>query len=164
MDQIARRLMNIHKALHLRYQVDRLYMPRKKEVGLTSIQDSVEASKQWLEDNIKSTEKTDYSYQNNTDNTRRNWAKIARKQRWEEKQLNGHFKQSTSEISQEKIWTQLRKENLTRETESLLIAAQNKAIRRNYFKARIDNTLHNGRYRLYGDWDEMINYLRSKFR
>ncbi len=37
------------------------------------------------------------------------------------------------------IRTWLRRGNLKRETESLLIAAQNNAIRTNYIKAKIDN-------------------------
>ena len=57
--------------------------------------------------------------------------------------LYGHFKQQTSEISPEETWTWLRKGNLKRETESLLIAAQNNAIRTNYVKARIDKTQRN---------------------
>ena len=39
----------------------------------------------------------------------------------------------------EKTWTGLSKQNLKRETESLLIAAQNNAIRTNYIKAKIVN-------------------------
>ena len=58
-----------------------------------------------------------------------NGTKISRKQKWEEKKLYGHFKRQTSEISHEKTWTWLRKGNLKRETESLLIAVQNNAIR-----------------------------------
>ena len=40
-----------------------------------------------------------------------------------------HFKQQTSEISHDKTWTLLRKGNLKTETDSLLIAAQNSAIK-----------------------------------
>ena len=46
----------------------------------------------------------------------------------EKTQLYGPFKRLTSDISREKTWTRLRKRNLLRETESLLIAAQNNAI------------------------------------
>ena len=46
-------------------------------------------------------------------------------------------------ISSEKTGTWPRKGNLTRETESLLIAAQNKAIRIIHIKARIDQTQQN---------------------
>ena len=61
-----------------------------------------------------------------------------------------------SNISHEKTWTSLRKENLKRETESLLIAAQNNAIRTNYIKARIDKTQQNSKCRLCGDRYESI--------
>ncbi len=61
---------------------------------------------------------------------------ITRKQKWEEKQLYVRFKRLISNISFEKTWTWLIKGNLKRETESLLIAAQNNAIRTNHIKAR----------------------------
>ena len=48
---------------------------------------------------------------------------INRKQKWEEKQLYGRFKQLINNISDEKTWTWLRKGNFKRETESLQIAA-----------------------------------------
>ena len=51
-----------------------------------------------------------------------------------------------------------------RESESLLIAAQNNAIRTYYIKARIDKTLENNRCRLYDDRDETINYIISECR
>ena len=58
MDQRTRRKrMKMHKALHPRDDVDRLYVSRKKGGrGLASIQDSVDASIQRLEDNIKNAE------------------------------------------------------------------------------------------------------------
>ena len=51
------------------------------------------------------------------------------------------------------------KKNLKRKNESLLIAAQNNAIRTNHIKARIDKTLQENRCRLYGDRDETIKYI-----
>ena len=53
----------------------------------------------------------------------------------------------------------LRKGNFKRETESLLIAAQNNAIRTNLIKARIDKTRQNSKCRLCGDSDETINHI-----
>ena len=53
MDQRTRKLMTMHKALHPRDDVDRLYVSRKEEGrGLASIEDSVDASIQRLEDYI----------------------------------------------------------------------------------------------------------------
>ena len=60
------------------------------------------------------------------------------------------------------MWTWVRKRNLKRETESLLIAAQNNAIRTNHIKARIDKTQRNSKCRLCGDRDKTINHLISE--
>ena len=43
--------------------------------------------------------------------------------------------------------------------ESLLIAAQDNAIRTNHIKARIDKTQQNSKCRLCGDRDETINHI-----
>ena len=99
---------------------------------------------------------------NDTDNTMANRMTINRKQEWEEKQLCGRFKRLISNISYEKTWTWLRKGNFKRETESLLIAAQNNAIRTNHIKARIDKTQQNRKCRLCGDRDEIINHIISE--
>ena len=53
MDQRTRKLMNMHKALHNRDDVNRLYVSRKEGgKGLASIEDSVDASIQRLENYI----------------------------------------------------------------------------------------------------------------
>ena len=56
------------------------------------------------------------------------------------KQLYGYFKQQTNEISHEKTWTWLRKWLFNKETEALLIAAQNNTKKTNYVKRKIDKT------------------------
>ena len=63
-----------------------------------------------------------------------------RKQKLKEKQLYRYFKLQTCKIAREKMQTWLREGNLKRETESLLIVAQNNAIRTNYVKVKIDKT------------------------
>ena len=85
---------------------------------------------------------------------------ITRMQKWEGKQLYGRFKRLINNISHDKTW--LRKENFKRETESLLIAAQNNTIRTNHIKTRIDKTLQNSKCRLCGDRDETINHIISE--
>ena len=87
---------------------------------------------------------------------------ITRKQKWEGKQLYGRFKRLINNILHDKTWTWLRKGNFKRETESLLIAAQDSAIRSNHIKARIDKTQQNSKCRLCGDIDEMINHIISE--
>ena len=59
----------------------------------------------------------------------------------------GRFKRLINTISHDKTWTWLRKGNFKRETESLLIAAQDSALRTNHIKARIDKTQQNSKCR-----------------
>ena len=163
MHQRTRKLMTMPKVLHPRDDVDRLYIPRKEGGrGLASIEDSVDTSIRRLEDYIEKHERrliTAIRY--NTDNTMDDRMTITRKQNWEGKQLYGRFKRLIHNISQNKTWTWLRKGNFKRETEYLLMAAQNNAIRANHIKARIDKMQQNSKFRLYGDSDETINHIIS---
>ena len=134
--------MTMHKALHPRDDVDRLYVSRNDGGrGLVSIEDSVETSIQRLKDYIqKHEEGLITAIKNNTENSIGNRMTKTRKQKWEGKQLHGRFKRLINSISHDKTWTWVRKGIFKRETESLRMAAQNSAIRTNLIKARIDKT------------------------
>ena len=107
--------------------------------GLASIEDTAGASMQRFEDYIEKHEGgLITATRNDTENTMVNKMTITRKQKWKEKQLYGRFKRLISNISHEKTWMWLRKGNLKGETECLLRATQNNAIRTNQIKARID--------------------------
>ena len=114
MDQRTRKLMTMHKALHPRDDVDRLYVSRKEGgKGLTSIEDNVDVSIQWLEDYIEKHERgLITTIRNDTDNTIDERMTTTRKQRWEGKKPYGRFKRLISNISHQKTWTWLRKGNL----------------------------------------------------
>ena len=89
MDQRTRKLKTMHKPLHPRHAVDRLYVSRKEGGrGLASIEDSVDASIRRLEDYIQ---KHDggliTNIRNGIDNTMDNRITITRKQKWERKQF-----------------------------------------------------------------------------
>ena len=164
MDQSIRKLMTMHKALHPRDGVGTLYVSRKEGgKGLASIEDSIDVEIQRLEDYIEKYEgELNTAIRNGTDNTMDNRMTITRKQKWEEKQLYGCLKRLINNISHDKTWTWLRKGNLKRETEPLLIVAQNNAVRTNHIKARIDKTQQNSKCSLCSDRDETINHIISE--
>ena len=164
MDQRTRKLMTIHKALHPRDDVDRLFVSRKERGrGFASIEDSVEASIQRLEDyKQKHDGGMITAIRNDDDKTMDIRMTITRKQKWEGKLLCGRFKRLINTISHDKTWTWLRKGNFRIKTESLLLAAQNNAIRTNHIKARIDKTQQNSECRLCGDRDETISPIISE--
>ena len=164
MGQRNRKLRNMHKALHPRDDVNRLYVSRK-EGGrwLASIEDSVDTSIQRIEDYIEKHERGQITAnRNSTENTIDNRMTITKKQKWEGKQHYGRFKWLINSISHDKTWTWLRKGNFRRETESLLIAAQNSTIRTKHIKAKIDKTPQNIKCTLCGDRDETIKDMISE--
>ena len=164
MDQRTRKLMTMHKALHSRDDVDRLYVSREEgRKGLASIEDSVDASIQRLEDYIEKRKGgLITAIRNYTNYPMDNRMTITRKQKWEGKQLYGRFKRKINNISHDKTWTWLKKGNLKRETESLLITAQNNVVKTNHIKARIDKMQQNSKCRLSRDREETINHVISK--
>ena len=85
MDQRTRKLMTMHKGLHPRDDVDRLYVSRKEGGGeLASIEDSVDASIQRLEDYIEKHERGLITgIRKDTDSTTYDRMTITRKQKWE---------------------------------------------------------------------------------
>ena len=101
MDQRTRKPMTMHKALHTRDDVNRLYVSRNRGVrGIASIKDSVDTSIQLLEQyNEKHDGGLITATWNDIDNTKINRLTTTRKQKWEEKQFNGHFKWLISNIS-----------------------------------------------------------------
>ena len=74
----------MHKALHPRDDIDKLYVLRKEGGrGFASIEDSVDASIQRLEDYIeKRGEGLITATRNDTDNTKTDRMTITRKQKW----------------------------------------------------------------------------------
>ena len=76
-----------------------------------------------------------------------------------EKQLYGYFKRQTDEISLQKTLTWLQLGKFKRETESLLLAAQNNAIKTIYIKAKINYTEQNSKCRLWDDRDKTMNCI-----
>ena len=82
----------MHKALHPKHDVDRLYVSRKEGGrGLASIEDSVDTLIQRLEDDIKKYERGPITAIRNNTDTIDNRMTITRKQKCEGKQLYGRF-------------------------------------------------------------------------
>ena len=59
---------------------------------------------------------------------------------WEKKVLHGQYLRQTKKVKSDQCWGWLQNGDLKRETESLIVAAQNQRIRTNLVKARIDKS------------------------
>ena len=150
MDRKTRKLMTIHRALHPRSSVARLYLPRKSGGrGMQSIEDCINIEKRALGQYLKHNEDT--------------WLKTAwkeklirvdeepemykervtsqRKEDWENKQMHGQYQRQTREVASEGSWQWLTRGELKKETEGMLMAAQEQALRTRYIQNKIDGQI-----------------------
>ena len=149
--------MAMHKALHPRDGVERLYVSRKDGGrGLNIIEDSVGASiktqrlytKNTMEDSLQLSETI----------LRTGWDNrmTITREKMGRKQLYGRLKRLIDNISHEKTWTWVRKDILGEKQRSLQITAQNDPVTT---KTRLDKSHHNSKCRLCGDRGETINHI-----
>ena len=132
-------MFTIYGALHLKSDVDRLYIPRKEGGrGLISTEDYVELairvlevyvheSEEWLiqaarGDKIDGLEAVSVLTRSK---------KEKRLEDWEKKVLYGQYLRQTKEVKSDQCWAWLQNGDLKREAESLIVAAQNQSIRTN---------------------------------
>ena len=81
----------------------------------------------------------------------------------ERKMLHGQFLRETDyEEAGKERWLWLRSTGIKRETESLITAAQEQAIRTNVIKAKIDKTQEESKCRMCRRVDETVNHVLSE--
>ena len=164
-------MFTIYGVLHPKSDVDRLYIPRKEGGrGLISIKDCVELGIRGLKvyvhgceerlmqagrgDKIDGLEAASVLKRSETEK---------RLEDWEEKVLHGHYLRQTKEVRIDQCWAWLQNGDLKRETESLIVAAQNQSIRTNLVKARIDKSQGDSLCRKCRKVDESIDHIVSGY-
>ena len=148
MGRKTRKLMTIYGGLHPRSCVDRLYIPRSDGgKGLLSVEDCVEEEKCILakyapqnKETLVKTAAAKFNLKKYIVNVSKKEKKENRLKEWKGKALHGQFVRETECHNESKKWEWLSKGELKRETESLIHAAQEQAIRTNSVKYGIDKT------------------------
>ena len=78
-----------------------------------------------------------------------------------EKALYGHFLRQTKKVRSDQCWAWLQNGDLKRETESLIVAAENQCIRTNLVKAKIDKSQGDSLCRVCKKVDDSIDHIIS---
>ena len=78
--------------------------------------------------------------------------------KWKEKALHGKLMRDTEEVRSEASWCWVRKGFLRKETEGMIFAAQEQAIRTNWIKKNIDKQDISEKSRMCGERDESISH------
>ena len=160
----------MHKGLHPKSNTNRLYIPRKEGGrGLLSIEDTVDLAKLELKSYVRNSckrllvaERQMEDYQGESVINFKNRKKMERQQQWKDKTLHGQFLRQTDDEAGKERWMWLKGTGIKRETESLIIAAQEQAMRTNVIKAKIDNTQEESKCRMCGMADETVNHILSE--
>ena len=72
--------------------------------------------------------------------------------------LYGQFARQSEDQRNDETWTWLKEGKLNRETESLIVAAQDQAIRTNYVKATIDRSQTDPKCKIFNQHNETISH------
>ena len=80
---------------------------------------------------------------------------------WEEKVLHGQYLRQTKEVRSDQCWTWLQNGDVKRDTESIIVVGQNKSIRANLVKTKIDKNQGYSLCRVCRKVDESIDHIVS---
>ena len=138
----------IHGVLSPKSDVDRLYIPTKEGGGgLISTEDCIELAIRGLEVYVHGSEERlilaargDKTDALEVASVLKRSKKEKRLEDCKEKVLHGQYLRQTKEVRSYQSWAWLQDGDLKRETESLMVAAQNQSIRTNLVKAKIDKS------------------------
>ena len=166
-----RKLMSAHYTLHPRSDADRLYLPRQAGGRrLLLIRQTVEEEKRALFVYIKNSTEHALKAVSNEELLKVNESKSEyhkkepknRQKRWQSKPLLGQYlKDIKDKIDNDITWSWLKNDDLKKETEGFLIAAQ--ALRTNVIKANIYKVIEDSKCRLCKEKDETIGHLISSY-
>ena len=152
LDTKTRKLMRINGAHHPQGDVDRLYVSRQfGGRGLHSIEEVVRREENALTTFVKKSADPEIALlteffikdkillgeeiDKDIDSSQR---EEQRRQKWTGKVLHGQFPRQMEPIADPSSWSWMVEQDLKKETEGLLIAAQDQALRTNYIKHKID--------------------------
>ena len=136
---------NLHHALHLQADIDRLYFKRSEGGrGLMSVEDSANSEIYRISRYVEGCNGSllEAVYKEEVLRCHATSCEAAqlqreRKERFQEKQLHGQFWRNTL-IRDKKTWEWLKKGRLKKDMEGMIIAAQDEVLRTNNIKRIID--------------------------
>ena len=167
MDRKTRKLLSVYRSFHPQADVDRLYVKRSQGGrGLISVEDCVnievgslyryvEASKEKLLIAVKNENILDKGEEKER-------IRQERLNSYRGKALHGQFVRGTENIRDSESWNWLKRGTMKKETEGLLTAAQDQALRTNYIKNKIDKLDVSPMCRMCGEREETVSHITAE--
>jgi hypothetical protein len=174
LDSKTRKLLTIYRSMHPQDDVDRLYLPRKDGGrGLLSIESTVALEinnlgfycKQSQEPLLREVLRADIKLMLSENPQEAKHKSLSnRKDNFLSKKLHPIFYKTVTalNISEGDSWLWLKKGYLKKETEGLILAAQNQALRSRWVQHNIDKIDVSPKCRMCGERDETIAHIVSE--
>ena len=172
MDRKTRKLLTIYRSMHPQGDVDRLYMKRVAGGrGLQSVEETVELEEASLafyletkeEELLREVSREQILEFNGSPQDKKKAMLKDRQMKYENRNLHGAFERKTKEIKDSvESWTWLKKGYLKKETEGMIMAAQDQAIRTRWVQKNIDKMDITETCRMCGDKEETISHIVSE--
>ena len=172
MDRKTRKLLTIYGCMHPQADVDRLYWKRKEGGrGLSSIEDCITIEENSLgyyintkqEQLLKEVCKENIIKERQNPEDKKKIIIENRKERFGEKPLHSAYSKDTKDGKDEKeSWKWLTNGYQKKETEGMLMAAQDQALRTNWISVMIDKRQGSAMCRMCGERDETLSHIVSE--
>ncbi|XP_068738999.1 uncharacterized protein [Montipora capricornis] len=164
LDRKTRKLLTINRAFHPQADVDRLYLKRAAGGrGLLSVEDCVNIEVGSLFRYIGESKERLLRFVSDENILEEGPTKIEvsedRMSKYKNKALHGQFETATEQVRDPESWGWLKRGILKKETEGLLTAAQDQALRTNSIKNRIDKEDVSPMCRLCGEREETVSHI-----
>ena len=171
LDRDTRKLLAAERVFNLNGDVDRLYIPRAEGgKGLISIEECITIEDTGLREYIHrlpleaiaSEAQAISSPPDTSSRVRKKEMLAARKAKYDAKTMHGQFERETAQVrDKEATFRWLRYSHLKRETEALIMAAQEQSLRTRSIKCHIDKTSQTDRCRMCHNASETSEHLVS---
>ena len=159
--------MTIYGMLHPRADVQRLYLPRgQRGRVLKSVEDCVRLEEVGLADNVQSSTRPlmvavakkglPLKEKTLTQKQLKEQKELERAEDWRNKPLHGQFLRQTEEIRDDATLDWLRKGGLRKETEGMITAAHDQALRTNAINAKVEKQNLSPLCGMCGEKDESV--------
>ena len=171
MDRKTRKVLNMYQALHPRSNVDSLYLPCSEGgKDLLGLEECINAEKRFLgqylkmnkDEWLRSAWEEGLIKEDEDLEVYREKMSKSRMEEWKSKPMHCQFLRQTKDLSSNDTWQWLQRGELKKETEGMIMAAQNQALRRRYIQRAIEGINISPKCRKYNQKDETINHITSE--
>ena len=169
-DRKTRKVLTCNGSFHPRANVARLYLKRREGGrGLLSVEHCVRSESNSLWDYVSNSEEPllkhvldeNFMVDNKGKDEYDKEFKERCERNWKRKVLHGKFPESIKDVGSEETWLWLKTGWVKKNTEAIVTAAQDQALRTNWIKARIDGQDVSPLCRVCHEADESVMHIAS---